>query len=203
MTENKDAKPKMFGLLTNATAVTLVRNEELEEKPLITPLLDEMSRPKRDRDDYELGSIMLEQYVPEISGNGFFNNRRRVAFVSSRIEDLDKMSRTYGWQHGMQFIGRIAIEESLVPFYPEQKPKTNPNDNKEIGIQLGERFFPVYRRYKYYEDDTIRDAFINTPEDVKNWYASRNAIEAINVDSMMHQQEKKEKEEKRQEATTS
>jgi hypothetical protein len=156
----------LTSFITPAGPVKIVANENLEGHPLITPLLDKDGvTPKIDILGKPLGSIMLEQNTATLNGS-FLNNRRRVAFISGSIEGLQKILDASKAQHGTEVPGKIVVKESIYPGWEGQQPKINPQTKKEIGVIVGEKFFPVYMKMFYTDNLNAKDVYVNSPEDV-------------------------------------
>lgn len=167
-----------MSILANTTPVTLVANDTVEGKPLITPMLNPDQSAKTDLMGNELGSIRLQQETRSLNGGSFLNARRRVAFISGTMTELGKVVAENKLQDGSQFPGKIQVTESLAPFWPTQTCKVNPNTDESIGVTVNGTFHPVYLRMTYTEDATAKDKYIRTEEDVVAWHAIRASMAA-------------------------
>lgn len=173
--------PSLLSFLNSISSVILVCNDTLDTKPIITPLLNPNQMPKTDLMGNELGSIRLEQESSSLNGS-FLNSRKRVAFVTGTLEDLNKRVKMFDLKHGSELPGKIVIFESLEPMWNGQTPKINPQkDDEIIGVNVGDKFYPVYAQMKYTDDETLRDRLIRTPEDVNAWYAVRQGLKLNNA----------------------
>lgn len=167
----------MKSILTALTAVTLVGNDKLEGKPLITATLDKAGQPKTDLMGNEIGSIRLEQTSRNINGS-YLNNRRRVAFISGSIDVLRDLLAQNGLKEGSLLPGKIVITESLQPMWEGQTSKVNPETTEAIGVTVNEKFYPVYMKMTYTENPEERDTLIRTPEHVIAWLTTVQALAA-------------------------
>lgn len=165
----------LTSFITPAGAVRIVRNEMVEGNPLITPMMNKDQTPKTDMVGRPLGSMMLEQHTSSLNGS-FLNNRRRVAFITGPIEALQKLVDTHKLEHGKEIPGKIIVKESITPMWEGQIPKKNPTTDKEIGVFVGMKFYPVYMKMFFTENKDAKDTMISTPEDV---IAAISFIEAI------------------------
>jgi hypothetical protein len=164
----------MTALFGGTTKVTIVGNENIDGKPLVTPLTKPDGTPKTDLQGNPLGSIRLEQHVRELNGT-FMNARRKVAFVGGTIDELTRVVEANKLVDGSTIPGKIVTIESLAPMYKGQSHKVNPTTDEPIGVTVGEKFHPVYMQMKYTENENDKDSLIRDAEAVNAWYA-RNAF---------------------------
>lgn len=159
-------QPKpLFGILSGTSPVRIVANEQ-QGGIIITPLVDkETGKPKLDVLEYPLGSIMLEQVVVALDG-GFLNSRRRVAFISGRLDLLEQIVNNNKLEAGSELPGRITVIESLIPQYKNHMPKINPSTDTQIGVTIGTDFHPVYMRMLYDETGKVPDKMLRTADAV-------------------------------------
>lgn len=175
----------LLSFLATTAAVMIVANENLPGSPLVTPMLDKTTGdPKVDALGNELGSIRLEQHSRDLNGT-YLNTRRRVAFVGGSLVELQKIVAANKYVDGSQVPGKIYIKESLEPMWPNQSPKMNPQTGEVIGVNVGDKFYPVFMQMIYTEDTSKKDLLIRTPEDVNAWLSARtvaqNAVSTVNT----------------------
>lgn len=166
----------LMSLLSNTTPVVLVANNTLPDNPLVTPLMNKDGTPKTDLNGAELGSIRLEQTNRSINGGSFMNVRRRTAFIAGTMEQLLLLVSSNKLVEGSQFPGKITISESLEPFWKGQDPKMNPQSAEQVGVTVGDKFYPVFMRMTYVEDMNKADKFIRTSEDINEWITTRQTL---------------------------
>lgn len=166
----------LMSLLSNTTPVVLVANDTLPDNPLVTPLRDAQGNAKTDLNGAELGSIRLEQSTRSINGGSFMNVRRRTAFIAGTLEQLLFLVESNKLTNGSQFPGKITMAESLEPFWKGQDPKMNPQTAEQVGVTIGDKFYPVYMRMTYTEDMNKTDKLIRTAEDVNDWITTRQTL---------------------------
>jgi hypothetical protein len=172
----------LMSLLSMTTPVMVIGNDQLDGKPIITPILDVNNAPKTDLNGNALGSIRLEQHIRELNGT-FLNARKRVAFVGGTVEELSKVVATAKLKDGSTLPGKIVIMESLDPMYKGHQPKINPQTQETIGVTVNGKLYPVYMQMKYVENATIEDVLIRDEEAVNNWLVQNGgAVPAATVE---------------------
>jgi hypothetical protein len=166
----------LINLFSNTTPVILVANENVEGRPILTPMLNPDQSPKTDLNGAPLGSIRLQQMTRSVNGGSFMNVRNRVAFIGGTMEQLEALIKENNLVEGIKLPGKIKVTESLEPFWKNQTSKINPQTGEQVGIQVGDTFYPVYLRMVYTEDITAPDKFIRSAEDVNEWLSARKTL---------------------------
>lgn len=168
----------IVNLLSGSSKVTVVGNEKLEGNPIITPSLDQNGNPKTDLNGNELGTMRLEQTSRSFTGT-FVNSRRRVAFLTGTLTELNSIVKAYNLKEGSEVDGRIIQIESLAPMWKNQTPKMNPQTAEEVGVVVNGKLYPVYMQQRYSEDENAKDVLIRTAEDVNAWIGNQQALGTI------------------------
>ena len=155
-----------LSLLDSKSPVILVANTTDPEKPmLITPFKDAQGNPKTDNNGNPIGSIRLEQTQNTLNG-GFLNSSTRVAFIGATIKTLEKIINDNKLKAGSVVPGKIVIEESLTPFYPNQKAKINPNGGAVIQIEANGALHDIYMRMRYTDKEADQDFLLRSSKAV-------------------------------------
>lgn len=161
--------------LVSQSSVVLVPNDTIEGSPLVTPLRNADGTPKTDNLGNAIGSIRVEQHSRNLNGS-YLNSRRRVAFIGGSLNDLMSIVSQNKLKAGSELPGKIQIQESLEPMWKGQSSKVNPETGEEIGVRVGDTFYPVYAKSTYTEDMNANDFLIRNSEDVSNWFAARKVL---------------------------
>ncbi len=168
-------------LLNNTSPVTIVANENVDGRPIVTPMFNPDQTPKTDLMGNPLGSIRLQQKTKSLNNGSFLNVRNRVAFIGGALDQLLALIAENKLVDGSILPGKIMVTESLAPFWPNQTGKINPQTEEPIGVTVGEKFYPVYLRMTYTENMDAKDTYIRTPEDVSAWMALRQTLAATST----------------------
>lgn len=173
-------KENIFSILNTNEGVVIVANDKLEGNPIITPMLDGNGNPKTDLNGEELGTLRLEQTSTSLSGS-FLNARRRVAFLTGTLSQLNHLVSSYNLKAGSKLTGKIVQIESLTPMWKNQTPKMNPQTAEEVGVTVNGTLYPVYMQQRYSEDSNAQDVLIRSVEDVNAWLNNQKALNNISA----------------------
>jgi hypothetical protein len=168
------------GFLSSTSDCYICQNENLEDKPLVTKLMDPMGNPRTDTVGREIGTIRIEQEVNALN-SGYWNDRRRVAFVTGSYDQLVARLEQFNIKHKSLVPGRIRVIESPDPLYKNHTPKINPSTQEVICVNVGALKFPIYLRMEYDETGKSTDRYIRTADDLKAYYENigKNWIEYL------------------------
>jgi len=117
----------------------------------ITPVLiagtedDVVVVVNENKPDY--ASMMLEQLV-FVNNNGFLNKKRRVAFLTGTVEQMQEFANMMGAAKGKELPGHLYVKETFYPQYEGHQPKCNPRTGRACLVDGA----LVY--WKTYYDDT-------------------------------------------------
>lgn len=111
----------------------------------------------------EIGSIRVESVQNVFLPTGFFNEQKRVAFITGKISDLEKL----GLEAGSTMVGKIVQSESFEPFYPEQDMKRYPDSHVNAGEPVLTNGRPTYLRRVFTTDLSAQDKWVDNSTKVQ------------------------------------
>lgn len=123
----------------------------------------------------EIGYIKLEQYTNSFNGN-WVKNQKRTALLFGKIEDLTFL----GFTANEELEGKIIIEESFVPFNPNNAEREMKMAG-ETGIYCHVDGQPIYRRSRYTKNINEQDTFIQhtNTEEIKEALAAMKSVNIV------------------------
>lgn len=126
----------------------------------------------------EYGYVRVEQTGSFINDQGWLRISRRSALIKGLVKDLIDT----GFKEGQEIAGKITVQESLIPFNPEN-PDRDLKVAGDTGIICRYDDQPIYRQSFYTPNEKVEDVFIThtNSEEIKEVQAAQRSISSLKV----------------------
>ena len=126
----------------------------------------------------EYGYVRVEQVSSQINDQGWLRTVRRSALIKGLVNDLVEAN----FRVGKELPGKIIIQESLVPFNP-QNPDRDLKVAGDTGVICRIDDQPIYRQAFYTTNDNAQDQLImhTNTEEIREVQAAQRSLSSLSM----------------------